>query len=99
MAASSDLQGLDLVVGRVVAVAPHPGARAPSFRLQVDFGPRGLRESTVPAARYSAEDLQGGQVVCALEPDGATVLGAHSHAAGLVLIRPDHEVEDGSMVA
>jgi hypothetical protein len=37
--------------------------------------------------------------VCALGADDAVVLAAHSHAAGLVLVVPDREVEDGTVVS
>jgi tRNA-binding protein len=89
----------DLVVGRVVAVDDHPGARAPSYELTVDFGGRGTRSATVPLPDYDSEELLGRQVVCLLEGDSATLVGAHSHASGVVLVRPDREVEDGAPVA
>jgi tRNA-binding protein len=93
------LQDVDLVVGRVVRVEQHPGARAPSFRMVLDLGPRGEREASVPASSYAESDLVGRQVVCALEDEEATLLGVHSHSHGLVLLRPDREVEPGSAVA
>ncbi len=89
----------DLVVGRVIAVDDHPGARAPSYELTIDFGGRGMRSATVPLPGYGKDELIGRQVVCLLERDAATVVGAHSHGSGLVLLRPDREVEDGSPVA
>jgi hypothetical protein len=30
--------------------------------------------------------------------DELVVLAAHSHAGGIVLLRPDHDVEEGSVV-
>ena len=45
------------------------------------------------------EELQGRQLVCRLEADGPVVMGAQSHAKGLVLIRPLDEVEPGTIVA
>jgi tRNA-binding protein len=100
LAASDDLQRLGLTVGRVVAAEGHPGARAPSFRLTLDLGPGGRRLATVPAGSYAGDELLGRQVVCLLlDADEALVLGAHSHAHGLVLLRPDTDVEDGTAVA
>ncbi len=93
------IQELDLVVGRVIGVAPHPGARGPSALLTLDLGGRGSRETSVPLAIDEAGALVGTQVVCALGPDDAVVLAVHPHEGGLVLIRPDHEVEDGAPVA
>jgi tRNA-binding EMAP/Myf-like protein len=89
----------DLVVGRVLAVQDHPGARAPSFLLRVDAGPRGEVEASLELGSYDASDLEGTQVVVDLGADEALVVTAHSHASGLILLRPDREVEPGSVVS
>jgi hypothetical protein len=88
----------ELLVGRVVAVEEHPGARAPSFLLTLDLGPRGRVEASVERGSYEAAELQGAQVAVALRGDEAIVLAARSHAAGAVLLRPDRDVEDGTIV-
>jgi tRNA-binding EMAP/Myf-like protein len=88
----------ELLVGRVVAVEEHAGARAPSYLLRLDLGPRGEVETAVERGSYEREDLEGAQVVVVLGGDEALVLAARSHAAGLVLLRPDREVEDGTVV-
>ncbi len=88
-----------LVVGRIVSAEQHPGARAPSYLLGVALGGEGRRESTLPAGGYAADELEGRQVVCALEGDELTVLAAHARGRGLVLVAPDREVEEGTPVA
>ena len=88
----------ELVVGRVVAVDEHAGARAPSYLLRLDLGPRGEVETAVERGSYQREELEGAQVVVAVRGEEALVLAARSHAAGLVLVRPDREVEDGTVV-
>jgi tRNA-binding protein len=98
MELSNDLQELGLMVGRVATVAEHPGARAPSYLLTIDLGPAGSRECTMPRGDYEADELEGTQVVCATRGDELLVLAAYSHASGVVLIRPDRIVEDGSVV-
>jgi tRNA-binding EMAP/Myf-like protein len=87
----------ELVVGTIVAVDEHPGARAPSLLLTVDLGPYGSVEAVLSSGAYDA-DLKGAQIVCRREADGALVIGAQSHAAGLVLLRPDRDVEPGTLV-
>jgi hypothetical protein len=84
---SEEAQLPELLVGRVASVEEHAGARAPSYLLRLERG------------SYEREELEGAQVVVALRGDEALVLGARSHAAGLVLLRPDREVEDGSVVS
>ena len=90
---------MELVVGRIVSISQHPGARAPSYLLTVDLGGQGRRETTLPAAGYAPDELDGRQVVCSLDADGVTVLAAHARERGLVLVAPEREVEDGTPVA
>ena len=37
---------LDMRVGRVLRTEPNAGARKPSYRLWIDFGPLGTRQSS-----------------------------------------------------
>jgi tRNA-binding EMAP/Myf-like protein len=96
---SEEAQLPELLVGRVVSVEEHPGARAPSYLLRLELGPRGEVETSVERGRYERGELEGAQVVVVLRGDEALVLAARSHAAGLVLLRPDREVEDGTVVS
>jgi hypothetical protein len=52
----------------------------------------------LPTGSYDAAELTGTQIVCRRDVDGAVVVGAHSHTAGLVLLRPQREVEPGTLV-
>ena len=108
MAATWDeFERLELRVGRISAVEDLPGTRKPFVALTIDFGAEGRRRSAAQITHYTKADLMGRQVVCVLgfEPKriaGFTsevlVLGAMSEAY-VVLLRPDHEVEDGTPVA
>jgi hypothetical protein len=89
----------ELLVGTVVRVEQHPGARAPSLLLTVDLGPRGTHEVVLATGAYEPASLEGGQLVCRFEEDGPVVAAAQSHGGGLVLLRPDREVEPGTIVA
>jgi hypothetical protein len=89
----------ELVVATVLRVDEHPGARAPSLLLTIDLGPHGRQEAVLSTGAYEAGELEGAQIVCRREPDGAVVVAAHSHATGLVLVRPDREVEAGTLVS
>jgi hypothetical protein len=88
----------ELVIGTVVAAEPQPGARAPALLLTLDLGTYGMEQAVMPAGSYDADDLVGTQVVCRREDDGAIVLGAHSHGKGDVPLRPDVDVEPGTLV-
>ena len=89
----------ELVVGTIVEVTEHPGARAPSLLLTIDLGPYGTGDAVLPTGSYGDAELEGRQIVCRRDADGPVVIGAHSHASGLVLLRPDDEVEPGTLVS
>ena len=78
------------------------------LRLTIDFGPEvATRLSSAQATHYAKDELLGRQVVCVLgfEPkriagfsSEVLVLGAYSEELGVVLLRPDREVEPGSAI-
>jgi hypothetical protein len=89
----------ELLVGRVVDVRDHPGARAPSFLLRVDLGPRGAEDVQMEAGSYRRDDLLGRLIVVSLSEGAAIAVAARSHAQGPALLRPDVDVEPGTVVA
>lgn len=99
MEPAQTLQQLDLVAGRVSAAEAQPGARGHSSLLTIDVGPRGTVSAPLAVALDVATALVGTQVVCAIGREDAVVLAVHSHGAGVVVVRPAREVEDGSPVA
>ena len=84
-------------MGRVLAVNDHPGSRGPSYLVRVDLGGRGEREAQMEPGEYAKDELAGTLVVVSLD-DQPIVLCARSHA-GPRLVRPDAEVEPGTLVA
>jgi tRNA-binding EMAP/Myf-like protein len=87
----------ELIVGRVVSVGDHPGARAPSFLLRVDLGGRGERDAQMEPGDYKKDELVGRLIVVSLD-DEAIVLAARSHG-GTRLVVPDGDVAPGTIVA
>ena len=88
----------ELVVGTVRAAEPQPGARAPALLLTLDLGTYGTEQAVMAAGSYEADDLVGTQVVCRRQAGGAVVMAAHSHAKGDIPVRPDDDVEPGTIV-
>ena len=89
----------ELVVGTIVGVNEHPGARAPSLLLTVDLGTYGSQGLVLSTGTFEAGALVGTQVLCRRDPDGAALVTAHSHGRGVVLLRPDQQVEPGTVVS
>ena len=96
---------LDLRVGRVVRCEPNVGARKPAFKLWIDFGPLGVKQSSAQlTAHYTPETLVGRLVVAAVnlgtrKINGFTsevlVLGLPDPEGNVVLLAPDRDVPLG----
>jgi len=103
-----DFQRIDIRVGRVVAVDDFPEARTPAWKLTVDFGPDvGVKRSSAQITHYRREALEGRLVVGVVNfpprqigpvRSEVLVLGAIDDAKGVVLLRPDDEVEPGDRI-
>ncbi len=100
---------VDMRVGRIVAVEDFPEARKPAWKLTIDFGPElGRRRSSAQVAHYPREELEGSLVVAVVNfpprqigpvRSEVLVLGALDEDRGVVLLRPDREVEPGDRIA
>jgi hypothetical protein len=88
----------ELLVGTVVEAEQQPGARAPALLLTLDLGTYGTEQTVMQAGSEDAEALVGTQLLCRRSDDGAVVVAARSHAKGDVPLRPDVDVEPGTLV-
>ena len=89
----------ELVVATVVAAAQQPGARAPAVLLTLDLGTYGNETAVFASKAYDEAQLVGTQIVCRRGDDGAIVVTAQSHGKGAVPLRPDTDVEPGTLVS
>ena len=99
---------LDLRVGRVTRAEPNAGARKPAFKLWIDFGPLGVKQSSAQlTALYTPEALVGRLVVAAVnlgarKVNGFTsevlVLGLPDADGNVVLLAPERDVPLGGRV-
>jgi tRNA-binding protein len=81
---------LDVRVGRVLRAGPNEGARKPAFKLWIDFGPLGVKQSSAQlTALYTPESLAGRLVLAAVNLGTRKVNGFDSEV--LVLGVPDAE--------
>lgn len=96
-------------VGVVTDAREFPEARRPAYRLWIDFGPLGVKRSSAQiAAYYRPSDLIGRRVIAVVNfppkrigpfLSEVLVLGALDRDKGVVLLRPDEDVELGDRIA
>lgn len=99
---------VDVRVGRVLRVELNEGARKPAFKLWIDFGPLGVKQSSAQlVALYTAESLVGRLVVAAVNlgvrkvngfNSEVLVLGAPDEEGRVVLLAPDRDVPLGGRI-
>jgi tRNA-binding protein len=104
----AEFEKVDMRVGIVVDAQPFPEARRPALKLQIDFGPLGVKRSSAQiTAHYRPEDLVGRRVIAVVNfppkqigpfVSEVLVLGAYDEGHEVVLLRPDLEVSPGAKI-
>jgi tRNA-binding protein len=99
---------VDMRVGRVLTAEPFPQARRPAFKLTVDFGPLGTRQTSAQITQYEPSALVGSLVVGAMNLGAKRIAGFRSEflilgaigPEGIVrLLRPDAGAIPGEQIA
>lgn len=105
MATFDDFMKLDIRVGTIIEAKVFAKARKPAYQLVVDFGEEiGTKKSSAQITQhYTPEELIGKQVLAVVNfpprqiadfMSEVLVLGTYSEG-GVVLIRPDKDVQNG----
>lgn len=105
MAEFSDFEKLDIRVGRIIWAEPFVEAKKPAYKLKIDFGKEiGIKQSSAQiVSLYEPSDLIDRQILAVVNfppkriagfMSEVLVLGTYSKD-GVVLVRPDREVEIG----
>ena len=105
MATFDDFMKLDIRVGTIIEAKVFEKAKRPAYQLKVDLGEKiGIKKSSAQITEvYKCEDLIGKQVLTVVNfpprqiadfMSEVLVLGTYSKQ-GVVLIKPDEQVENG----
>ena len=108
MATYEQFAGLDLRVGTIVNVKPFPESREPAIKLEIDFGPLGLKRASAQLTkRYTSEELIDRQVIAVVNfpprriagyISEVLVLGAVPGEGDVVLLQPEVPLPNGTPI-
>lgn len=103
-----DFQKIDLRVGTIIKAEPFPEARKPAYKLTIDFGSLGTKQSSAQITkRYKADELVGRQIVAVFNfppkkvagfKSEVLVLGATPETDDVVLLGSENKLPNGSVV-
>ena len=103
-----DFEKIDIRVGTIIEANEFPKAKKPAYKLVIDFGQQGIKQSSAQITKfYSVEELAGQQVVAVVNfpPkqiagffSECLVLGIYDENNDVVLIQPKHSVSNGSKI-
>lgn len=105
MATFDEFMKLDIRVGTIIDAKIFEKAKRPAYQLKVDFGSEiGVKKSSAQITElYNTDDLIGKQILAVVNfpprqiadfMSEVLVLGTYSKQ-GVVLIKPDEQVENG----
>ena len=104
-----DFEKVEIRVGTVLTAERFPEARVPAYRMTIDFGSLGVKQTSAQITRrYSPPQLVGRQVLAVTNfppkkiagfQSEVLVLGAVPGEGDVVLVAPDAEVENGTRIS
>ena len=104
-----EFERVALRVGTIIEARPLEKARIPAYKLAIDFGPHGIKQSSAQlTALYTPEDLLRRQVICVTGFEPKRVAGFKSEVlvtgivlegGEVVLAAIDRPVPNGSPLA
>lgn len=104
----NDFEKIELRVGTIISVDDFPQAKKPAYKLKIDFGEFGIRQSSAQlTVHYSKEELIGKQVAAVLNFPKKQIANFFSEClttgfpdenGAVVLFSPDKKVPNGSKI-
>jgi len=104
----SDFEKVDMRIGTIISIEDFPKARKPAYKLKIDFGEFGIKQSSAQITDlYSKEDLLNKQIIAVVNfppkqianfLSECLVMGVYSEDNSVVLLQPERKTTNGMRV-
>jgi tRNA-binding protein len=104
----SDFEKLEIRTGTIITIDDFPNARKPAYKLQIDFGELGLKNSSAQITfHYPKEALLNRQVIAIVNfppkqianfVSECLVLGVYDENKNVILLQPERQVPNGMKI-
>ena len=104
----SDFEKVDMRVGTITSVDDLPKAKNPAYRLTIDFGSLGIKQSSAQIKDlYSKEELLNRQIVAVVNfppkqianfISECLVMGVYAEDNSVVLLQPERNLTNGMKI-
>ena len=109
MISIDDFKKIEFRVGTIVTVDEFPEAKKPAYKLKIDFGSFGIKQSSAQVTdNYLPADLLNRQVVAVVNfppkkiaslTSEVLVLGADGNENGIILLDLDKPIQNGVKIS
>ncbi len=104
-----DFSKIDMRVGTIISVDDFPEAKKPAYKLKIDFGSLGVKQSSAQITKlYKKEELVGKQIIAVVNfpkkqianfMSECLVLGVVLNNGEVVLLQPERKTINGLKIA
>jgi tRNA-binding protein len=103
-----DFEKIDMRIGTIIEVTDFEKAKKPAYKLKIDFGTEGIKNSSAQiTVLYSKEELLGKQIIAVVNfppkqianfISECLVLGVYNEDNNVVLLQAERKTENGRKI-
>jgi tRNA-binding protein len=103
-----DFEKIDIRIGTIIEVSDFEKAKKPAYKLKIDFGTEGIKNSSAQiTVLYAKEELLGKQIIAVINfppkqianfISECLVLGVYNEDNNVVLLQAERKTENGRKI-
>lgn len=103
-----DFEKLDMRTGTIIEALPFERAKKPAYKLKIDFGQEGIKNSSAQITNlYELNELVGKQIIAVINfppkqiadfMSECLVLGVYNKNKDVILLQPERQTDNGNKI-